>query len=125
MEGKRIYKFDNLKFLLILFVVIGHFVDLYVNDYRTMKMIFIFLYAFHMPLFIFITGLFQKKINSFKDISIRKIIFYLFLIYFMKISIFFVSEHFNLGYTFELLSGGEVYWYLNVIIMYTLICAFL
>ena len=39
----------------------------------------------------------------------------------MKISIFFVSEHFNLGYTFELLSGGEVYWYLSVIIIYTLI----
>lgn len=121
MSSMRIYKFDNLKFLLILFVVIGHFADLYVNDYKSMKIIFIFLYSFHMPLFIFLTGLFQKKINSYKEISINKIIFYVFLIFFMKFSIFFVSEHFNLNYNFILLGGDEVYWYLNVIIVYMLI----
>ena len=121
MKYNRIYKFDNLKFILILFVVIGHFVDLYVSQYRTMKMIFIFLYSFHMPLFIFLTGLFQRKLKMFKDIPIKKIIFYLFLIFFMKIAIFYLSEYFGYGYSFELLSGSEVYWYLSVIIIYVLI----
>jgi fucose 4-O-acetylase-like acetyltransferase len=117
----RIYKFDNLKFFLILFVVIGHFADMYVKDYRIMKSVFIYFYSFHMPLFLFLTGLFQRRINNFKDISIKKIIIYIFLIYFMKILIFYLSSHFDFNYTFELLSGSEVYWYLSVIIMYMLI----
>lgn len=120
MSNKRIYKFDNLKFLLILLVVIGHFADLYVNTYRPMKMVFIFIYSFHMPLFLFITGLFQKRTNSFKDVPVKKLIFYIFLIYFMKITIFYLSIQFNYNYTFELLSGSEVYWYLSVVIIYTL-----
>lgn len=125
MRSKRIYKFDNLKFLLIMFVVIGHFIDLYISERLVMKKIFIFIYSFHMPLFIFLTGLFQKKINSFKEIPMKKIFFYIFLIYFMKITIFLVSKHYNLGYTFSLLSGEEVYWYLGVAIIYLLITPFI
>lgn len=117
----RIYKFDNLKFLLILLVVIGHFCDLYINDYVVLKKIFIFVYAFHMPLFIFVTGLFQKKITSYKMVPIKKILFYLGLIYFMKITIFLVSKKYNLGYNFEMFSGSEVYWYLGAIIIYNLL----
>lgn len=118
---KRIYKFDNLKFLLILFVVIGHFADLYVSTYRSMKIIFIFLYSFHMPLFLFITGIFTKKIKTYKDIPVKKIIFYIFLIYFMKISMFYCAKYFNLETSFYLLQGTEAYWYLSVIILYILI----
>ena len=114
----RIYKFDNLKFLLILLVVIGHFCDLYINDYVVLKKIFIFVYAFHMPLFIFVTGLFQKKISSYKEIPYKKILFYIGLMYFMKASIFVVSSKYGLGYQFEFFSGGEGYWYLGVLIVY-------
>lgn len=121
MHNKRIYKFDNLKFLLILLVVIGHFADLYVSKYNSMRFIFIVIYSFHMPLFLFITGLFQKRINSFKDISLQKILFYIFLIYFMKISMFCVGKHYQSFSSFELFSGTEGYWYLSVIIIYTLI----
>lgn len=117
----RIYKFDNLKFLLILLVVIGHFCDLYINDYVVLKKIFIFVYAFHMPLFIFVTGLFQKKISSYKEIPYKKILFYIGLMYFMKITIFLVSKKYNLGYNFEMFSGSEVYWYLGAIIIYNLL----
>ena len=121
----RIYKFDNLKFLLILLVVIGHFCDLYINDYVVLKKIFIFVYAFHMPLFIFVTGLFQKKISSYKEIPYKKILFYIGLMYFMKITIFLVSKKYNLGYNFEMFSGGEVYWYLGAIIIYNLLIPFI
>ena len=121
MMNKRIYKFDNLKFILILSVVIGHFVDLYTNNYNILKTIFIYFYSFHMPLFIFITGLFQKPITKISDIPIKKILFYIFLIYFMKVSIYLLSEYFGFGYSFSLFSGGDVYWYLSVIICYMLI----
>ena len=115
----RIYKCDNLKFLLILLVVIGHFCDLYINDYVILKKIFIFVYAFHMPLFLFVTGLFQKKISNYKEIPLKKILFYIGLMYFMKASIFVVSGKYGLGYQFEAFAGGEGYWYLGVLIIYT------
>lgn len=121
----RLYKFDNLKFLLILLVVIGHFSDLYVSNYSNMRSIFIFIYSFHMPLFLFITGLFQKRITNFRDIPIQKIIFYVFLIYFMKFLLFFVCSFFGIDESFGLLSGNEVYWYLSVVIFYILLTPFI
>lgn len=121
MLNKRIYKFDNLKFLLILFVVIGHFANIYCNRYESMKMVFIFIYSFSMPLFIFLSGLFQKDIKNFKGIPWEKILFYIFLILFMKISIFLIGNHFSINYSFEVFSGGEYYWYLSVIIIYILL----
>jgi len=57
---KRIYYFDNLKFLLILFVVLGHFVQEYTGKSDIYKSIFIFIYAFHMPLFYLYRGCFIK-----------------------------------------------------------------
>jgi fucose 4-O-acetylase-like acetyltransferase len=62
MEKKqRIYFFDNLKAILILLVVIGHMIDLgsYKSDF--IRFTYFFIYYFHMPLFIFITGYFSKN----------------------------------------------------------------
>lgn len=58
---ERIAIWDNYKFLLILFVVIGHIAqDLYyVSD--IMKSTFLFIYTFHMPAFLFVSGLFSEK----------------------------------------------------------------
>lgn len=58
---KRIYKWDNLKCFLIVMVVIGHFVNQYAPISNTMKSLSLFIYSFHMPLFIFLSGLLQKK----------------------------------------------------------------
>ena len=65
MESKRIYLFDNLKFLLILLVVAGHFIDygtLCAHD-ECFRSLFVFIYSFHMPLFVFVSGLFYKAEN--------------------------------------------------------------
>ena len=72
MEKKRIYLYDNLKFFLIFFVVLGHFIDQGIEAYEQdlFYRMYIFIYAFHMPLFIFISGLF------FKDKNITKKVFY-------------------------------------------------
>ena len=49
MDKKRIALWDNLKFILIVSVVIGHFIN--IRDSVTYHSIFIFIYSFHMPLF--------------------------------------------------------------------------
>ena len=63
MKTDRIYFYDNLKFILITFVVIGHFL-LHILDYQISKSLFLFIYAFHMPLFIFITGFLSKRLTD-------------------------------------------------------------
>ena len=59
-HDNRIYYFDNVKALLIILVVIGHFIEFSVNSSQMYKCLFVFIYSFHMPLFIFISGLFHK-----------------------------------------------------------------
>ncbi len=60
-DNKRIFLWDNLKFILILLVVIGHFVAAHHGKYKIFKEMFAFIYTFHMPLFIFIAGYFHKN----------------------------------------------------------------
>lgn len=57
----RSQKWDILKFLLIFLVVLGHAADFYKGTSELMLFLRIFIYLFHMPLFIFISGLFSKK----------------------------------------------------------------
>ena len=58
---QRIYKYDNVKALLIFLVVVGHLTTDYVSDYGTIRWITLWIYSFHMPAFIFISGLMHKR----------------------------------------------------------------
>ncbi len=53
---KRIYKFDNLKAILIFLVVFGHFLELVEGH----KLLYLTIYSFHMPLFLFLSGYFAR-----------------------------------------------------------------
>src|SRR5947209_7795416 len=55
---------DNLKFVLISFVVIGHFIQPYSTQSVALKTVFYCIYSFHIPAFVFISGYFSKSINS-------------------------------------------------------------
>ncbi|MBQ3292667.1 MAG: acyltransferase family protein [Mogibacterium sp.] len=57
----RIYKYDNVKALLIFLVVIGHMTTDYVSDSHLVRWITLWIYMFHMPAFIFISGLMHKQ----------------------------------------------------------------
>ncbi|MBR3161669.1 MAG: acyltransferase family protein [Bacilli bacterium] len=118
---QRVYFFDNLKFLLIILVVIGHVINFYIDSYKFFRIIFIFIYTFHMPLFVFITGLFQKKITNYNNFPWKRILYYLILVYCMKITIFSISNYFKLDEEIRFLGGAEYYWYLVVISFY-IIC---
>lgn len=55
----RNYRFDNIKCILIVLVVLGHFLEL-PKDSATADNIYRVIYLFHMPAFIFISGYFAK-----------------------------------------------------------------
>lgn len=62
-KKERIYFYDNLKYILITLVVIGHFL-LLIPDVNGAKGLILFIYSFHMPLFVFVSGFFAKKIKD-------------------------------------------------------------
>ncbi|MBS7565356.1 acyltransferase family protein [Mucilaginibacter sp. Bleaf8] len=68
LSKTRDYLFDNIKFFLITLVVFGHFIESYITQNIYQKVIFICIYSFHIPLFVFLSGYFSKSANS---LSIR------------------------------------------------------
>lgn len=65
MAKVRLAYFDNIKGVLIILVVIGHLLEpcarlgsVGLAGFRVLD----FIYMFHMPLFIFLTGLFSKSV---------------------------------------------------------------
>ena len=84
---KRIFKFDNVKFFAILLVVIGHTIEVVARDNHESDLflcLFTFIYSFHMPLFIFISGLFTKRLNKNDRFDINKFTFYILTGFFLK-----------------------------------------
>ncbi|WP_453995693.1 acyltransferase family protein [Bacillus nitroreducens] len=70
MATKREYYFDNAKFILIFLVVFGHFIQPFINDHQIINTIYHFVYSFHMPAFILVSGYFAKNFK--KEGYIRK-----------------------------------------------------
>ena len=57
---KRLYYIDNLKGFLIILVVLGHCIQNFMPNYES-NILFRFIYSFHMPLFIFVSGYVSYK----------------------------------------------------------------
>lgn len=55
---------DNIKVVLIFLVVFGHLIERYIESSNTLMGIYIFIYIFHMPLFIYISGYLSKNLNK-------------------------------------------------------------
>ena len=72
-KNRNIY-FDNLKTILIVLVVLGHFTNLNRTN-LLMGAINNVIYSFHMPVFIFISGYFSKSISSQRFLEIENILY--------------------------------------------------
>lgn len=107
---KRIALWDNLKFLLIIFVVIGHYTQQFRADNETLQRIYVFIYSFHMPIFIFVTGLFSKKAVDEKNI--KKALPYLTCFFATTLILFIIKALLGWAPVFELFSPSGISWYL-------------
>lgn len=79
-QDNRNYLLDNLKGLLIFLVVFGHSLELYKNEDILVNIIYTFIYLFHMPVFVFVSGYFSKNLDrcrstAFKTFLIPFVIF--------------------------------------------------
>ena len=72
--------FDNAKLLLIFLVVFGHFISPLKSEFSYLYSLYKFIFLFHMPAFILISGYFSKKINQpgyIKKIALKLLVPYL------------------------------------------------
>jgi len=54
--------FDNAKAILIFLVIIGHMMSKFIGDSHLIGSTYFFIYTFHMPAFVLISGYFSKKV---------------------------------------------------------------
>ena len=110
----RVSLWDNLKFMAIILVVAGHFADYLIETSEISRSVRLFIYAFHMPLFFFISGLFHS------DREVVRRCTYLVLSGFLLKFVFTLSHLFRTGETsFELTGGAGIPWFLFVLSAYT------
>lgn len=88
--SNREAKWDNVKCLMIFCVVIGHVIYRYLDSDVLARSIYFFIYTFHMPVFVFLSGLFSKK--AIKEHQYEKVLLYLLIYVVMKFSQAFVTS---------------------------------
>ncbi|WP_368917457.1 acyltransferase family protein, partial [Staphylococcus haemolyticus] len=64
MDTKRDYFFDNARAILIFLVVFGHMIQPYTSESKYLSALYLLIYSFHMPSFLFISGYFAKHLDK-------------------------------------------------------------
>ncbi len=119
MAVERTQKWDILKFFLIITVVVGHLADFYVEESGAMKALCLGIYVFHMPLFIFVSGLFAKRTVNEKRKD--RIAGYLALYFVIKFILWLYSAIKYENMNFKVLSEGGLPWFMFTLFAYMLI----
>ena len=127
----RIYKYDNVKALLIFLVVVGHLTSEYVSEYHSIRWFTLWLYTFHMPAFIFISGLMHKPyiteeqaalgVKGNTKFRIDKFLGFILCAYGMKLFIYFFRIAVGQHPTFSLFVEAAAPWYLIVMAEYEIV----
>ena len=111
MSGERVYKWDNVKYILIVLVILGHVADnLY--SYHWCKTLFLAIYLFHMPAFFFISGLFSKKTVNAERLDLMKIIPLLAVSMLLNFFSFYVKRLSTGGGNYYFILRNNISWYL-------------
>jgi len=113
-KTQREYYFDNLKFILILLVVIAHVISP-LGKLDVVRYIYRYIYIFHMPCFIFVSGYFAKKSISSGTLKNNKVLNYMLLYIIFQI----IFTIINSGkYSFYQSQMGL--WYIQCLIIWTM-----
>lgn len=119
LNSERSQKWDILRFFLIFSVVLGHAADNYTGTYEHMRSLFFFIYIFHMPLFIFISGLFAKRAINEKRFD--KIAGYLLLYFILNFYVYFVKLLAGKNPELHILDQGGAPWFMLALFAFNLI----
>lgn len=110
---QRVALWDNLKLFLIFLVVLGHLTNGYYADTPVFGPLSLIIYTFHMPAFIFVSGMFSKKAVNGEKIPGKKIFAYI-MLYFMALILNYGVNiiFFDKKIAFDIFSVGNMPWYM-------------
>ncbi len=115
----RVEKWDLIKGILIILVVLGHLADFYTGDSEKMRSLFLYIYMFHMPLFVFLSGMFAKKMIQ--NGSKEKIIGY-FMLYIWLEFIFWIYRAIAHGnYSIKFFNENGLPWFIFALFVFPII----
>ena len=120
-RSARIPFFDNFKGILIILVVLGHFLSGATGaGVLPAWRLFDFVYLFHMPLFIFASGLFCKSVYvPERGLRVGTILYYLLLCWAMYAALWIPQAAFSVAEPFNLLTvDSSMPWYLMALAVY-------
>lgn len=118
-QENRIYGLDNLKFLLIVLVVVGHLIKISPVS-PVSYLIYRVIFVFHMPAFIYLSGYFAR-------FSRKKIILQLAYTYMLFQTLYSVFDYFVLnentqsGFELDFTSPYWIMWYLQALLVFYLL----
>jgi fucose 4-O-acetylase-like acetyltransferase len=121
----RSHFFDNAKLILIAIVAIGHFVEpfAYTRTSTTLSALWFSIYLFHMPAFIFVSGMFAKGLVDKRPFQttkwLRNVVLYVALV----LAIFLDTRYLmgQKGFTLSFFRQGGLPWYLLAIVIYPIV----
>lgn len=118
MEEKNRDSFlDTLKGFLIILVLIGHFIGDNIRENVIIQTFAIFIYLFHMPFFIFISGYFSKNLESNEKKSFKNLLF-LYLIFQMLYGVWELVLHNNNRFIVNIFEPAPVLWYILALFLW-------
>lgn len=112
MEKKRDPYFDNAKFILMVLVVFGHFLQPFIHQHYVYTDIYYFIYIFHMPAFVVISGYFAKNYQQkkIKDQVLKLLVPYVLLQWFYSAYYSLIGLH--KSFSFDLFTPQWSLWFL-------------
>ncbi|MDT2613040.1 acyltransferase family protein [Enterococcus dongliensis] len=117
-KPNREYLYDNIRGILILLVVLGHALEYFRLDNIVGEFIYIFIYLFHMPVFIFISGYFSKNLAKGRSTAVET-----FLVPYLLLNMILSLIMLAIGKIdeFTILSPGWTLWYLYCMFIWRLL----
>ena len=104
--------YDNLKFVLIVLVVIGHLSGPLREHDPMLKAFWQWIYLFHMPAFIFVSGVFSKRLyTKERGLRVNVIAFYILMGVLLFTALWAWGHLYNYYPVFDLLNMGAIPWY--------------
>lgn len=114
----RVAKWDNAKAFLIILVVLGHAIASYIDESQLLSNVYLWLTVFHMPLFMFTTGLFSKSFVNAPRFNANKIVSYMLLFFFIKLTIHLTLILCRGKGNFSLLTEKGTPWYIFAVAVF-------
>lgn len=110
----RVAYFDNLKFLLIFLVVLGHVLTIVSEHSRAANALINFIYLFHMSAFVFVSGMLAKRYYSREQgLGVSRIVGFVLLYLIMYTGFWLIATWAHSAWTYDPFYTNSAAWYMG------------